>query len=72
MTKGDWDDFRMELKSLLAEVEGEARQSAPLYEDLIHLEGWGPAYHIRPDPLTRTAEFAKTIDVNAVTSSRDV
>jgi hypothetical protein len=72
ITKGDWNDFRIELQGLLEELEEEARLSAPLYEDLIHLEGWGPAYHIRPDPLSRTADFSKTIDVNAITSSRDV
>jgi len=75
--KGDWDDFRAELRKLLAAIQVEVKASTPVYRRLVRLEQWsqraGPfSTRDRPNPLEGVGELAQSIEVSGVTTSRDL
>ena len=65
--KGDWEDYRQELKRLFDEIVQEAGESESVYQQATKAEGRNHVDNV----LSRFADVTKSIDVSLVTSSRD-
>jgi len=70
--KGDWNDFREELRALFSEIRAEAETGAPVYSRLMRLEKWPKRFYDAPNPLKETDRCAAEIDVKKVLSSREL
>jgi hypothetical protein len=66
--KGDWADYRDELRRCLAQIAPETRRAGPWFRQATRLEQWGSVRQTTKDPLANAAAFAAGIDVRRVTS----
>jgi hypothetical protein len=67
--KGDWSDFRSELRARLNDVVRIAAAAAPVYLEIVRREKWSKSTLEGNCPLSATAELAADIDVTKVTTS---
>ena len=69
--KGDWPDFRSELRARLDDIVKEAAAAAPIYTEIVKREKWSKHILDESCPLEATGKLAAEIDVMKVTTSRD-
>lgn len=70
--KGPWQDYRAVLRGLFAGIQTENALDASTYAKVVRMEGSACSEVGAGDPLLKIGEWVKTIDLDGVSSSRDV